>query len=336
MGPPYAHPQAPPNSTWPSPPDSPPCKSLAKGSQESQADIDVRDPVLYAGSAIASDEPLFSQPTDEDAQDARSFIEEHMNSSVYAALDYKPAAEDYNTMFGFVAAATFRSTVHENLLKNPQAWWKQERSFDALYGPSGIKKKDQASKPLLKRLAPAPSAPRVQKAAVPREPRAARNRTPAKRTPKAVVHDAFDALTKAASPKPVKQKDDVDFESLPDFSPPVDPSLNPRLFKIEWKGGRPLDLDQDPHRHLLHEGEVQLASALRLSCAKYLCSKRRIFQAVVDAYRIEGKEFRKTDAQQACKLDVNKASKLWEVFHKLGWFNRKYFQQYGIRQSHST
>jgi hypothetical protein len=47
----------------------------------------------------------------------------------------------------------------------------------------------------------------------------------------------------------------------------------------------------------------------------------------VRALRI-GKEFRKTDAQQACKIDVNKASKLWTAYDRVGWFDSEHFQQY--------
>jgi predicted DNA-binding ribbon-helix-helix protein len=88
-----------------------------------------------------------------------------------------------------------------------------------------------------------------------------------------------------------------------------------------------LDLTNDPDRHMLHEAELNLASTLRLVCATYLCSKRRVFEARIEALKI-GKEFRKTDAQQACKIDVNKASKLWQSFEKVGWFNPEYFRQY--------
>src|SRR4030095_11349090 len=88
--------------------------------------------------------------------------------------------------------------------------------------------------------------------------------------------------------------------------------------KADWKG-QMLDLSNDPDRHVLDPAEVGLAATLRLSCATYLCSKRRIFEARLNALRI-GKEFRKTDAQQACKIDVNKASKLWTAYEKVGWF----------------
>jgi predicted DNA-binding ribbon-helix-helix protein len=96
--------------------------------------------------------------------------------------------------------------------------------------------------------------------------------------------------------------------------------------KADWKG-QVLDLSADPDKHLLHEAEVNLAATLRLSCAVYLSSKRRIFMARV-ACLSRGKDFRKTDAQQACKIDVNKASKLWQSFDKVGWFNPDYFRQY--------
>ena len=35
-------------------------------------------------------------------------------------------------------------------------------------------------------------------------------------------------------------------------------------------------------------------------------------------------EFRKTDSQKACKIDVNKASKLWSAYEKIGWFDLRF------------
>jgi hypothetical protein len=101
---------------------------------------------------------------------------------------------------------------------------------------------------------------------------------------------------------------------------------NTKGLKADWKG-QMLDLGRDADRHVLDPAEVNLAATLRLSCATYLCSKRRIFEARLNALRI-GKEFRKTDAQQACKIDVNKASKLWTAYEKVGWFKPEYFRQY--------
>ncbi|KAF2398185.1 hypothetical protein EJ06DRAFT_454274, partial [Trichodelitschia bisporula] len=120
-------------------------------------------------------------------------------------------------------------------------------------------------------------------------------------------------------------RDDVDYNSLKDYAPPVG-VLHPRALKADWKG-QALDLSSDPDRGLLVDAEVNLAATLRLSCATYLCSKRRIFMSRVDALRI-GKDFRKTDAQQACKIDVNKASKLWTAFERQGWFEPRWFERF--------
>ena len=123
-------------------------------------------------------------------------------------------------------------------------------------------------------------------------------------------------------------RDDTDYNSLEDLSPPVSTlGSNAKALKADWKG-QMLDLSNDPDRHLLSSAEVNLAATLRLSCATYLCSKRRIFEARVRALNV-GKEFRKTDAQQACKIDVNKASKLWTAYDRVGWFKPEHFQQHG-------
>jgi hypothetical protein len=122
-------------------------------------------------------------------------------------------------------------------------------------------------------------------------------------------------------------REDKDFNSLPDFAPPLSSLPNkPNSLKVDWKGA-PIDLKSDPHVHLLHPDEVALAANLRLDCATYLTSKRRIFIKRIEAFRIH-KEFRKTDAQQACKIDVNKASKLWAAFDKVGWLQQHWIEKY--------
>ncbi|THC94382.1 hypothetical protein EYZ11_006143 [Aspergillus tanneri] len=107
------------------------------------------------------------------------------------------------------------------------------------------------------------------------------------------------------------------YDSINDYSPPLETlGGNAKALKADWKG-QMLDLSNDPDRELLSPAEFNLAATLRLSCATYLCSKRRIFEARVKALNM-GKEFRKTDAQQACKIDVNKASKLWTAYERVG------------------
>jgi len=309
-----------------SPPISP-YNSQSEKENIDRMDVDgERDPQLFARSdapsSIAPDEPLFPQEhVDPLAQD---LITKHMQSPTFAALQAKPAREDYELAVNFV------SNVYNLYNKSPRAWFAQEREFDKHYSqPSSIQRREP-----LKKLAPAPSSRpgSKPKMALPRLPRAPRAPRPQKRTPKAQVYDSFDDVAPySESPKaarPTGPRDDTDYNSLPDYSPPLETlnKSNSSALKTEWKGAA-LKLHDDPDRHLLHEAEIPLAATLRLSCATYLCSKRRIFQARIEALKI-GKEFRKTDAQQACKIDVNKASKLWSVYDKVGWFDAKYFAQY--------
>lgn len=135
-----------------------------------------------------------------------------------------------------------------------------------------------------------------------------------------------------SSPEPrvrtsAPNREDKDFQALPDYCPPLS-TLPDRAnnLRMDWKGN-PLDLSSDPFVDLLHHDEIGLAANLRLDCATYLTSKRRIFIRRVECARIP-KEFRKTDAQQACKIDVNKASKLWVAYEKVGWLKIDHFRQF--------
>jgi SWIRM domain len=95
--------------------------------------------------------------------------------------------------------------------------------------------------------------------------------------------------------------------------------------EFNWTG-KPLDLSEDPNIRLLHPEEISLAANLRMDCATYLTNKRRIFVACIECMKV-GKAFKKTNSQQACKIDVNKASKLWEAFDKVGWFEERHFSR---------
>ncbi|CAL9736995.1 hypothetical protein MOSE0_L01178 [Monosporozyma servazzii] len=121
----------------------------------------------------------------------------------------------------------------------------------------------------------------------------------------------------------------VKWELLPDFSPNCDtlPIINTnKSLKVEWKGST-MDLSQDPLRNKLHPAELNLAQILRLPCDLYLDSKRRLFMAKVDRLK-QGLPFRRTDAQKACHIDVNKASKLYTAFEKVGWLDDSLFTQH--------
>jgi hypothetical protein len=286
-----------------------------------------RDPQLFGSSSAAAPmvlEPLFPQePTDPTTMDV---ITRHMKSLAYKSLPSKPSVEDYTL------AASFRHTVFEQVCKNPGAWRSQERGFESHYGgPTGPQRSHATTSAtlVLKKLAPAPSVRARQpkpKVAIQKAPARIARQKKAKRASLGQIFPDTAALPRPT--RPATNREDTDYAALLDFCPSLDtlPRGNPKSLKTEWKGNS-LNLSNDPDLPLLHEAEVALAATLRLNCATYLCSKRRIFQARLDKLRI-GKEFRRTDAQQACKIDVNKASKLWQSFDKVGWFRPEYFQQY--------
>ena len=123
---------------------------------------------------------------------------------------------------------------------------------------------------------------------------------------------------------------DTDFESLPDYAPPLRTLHGEdaeRLFQIDTPFSQGIDLSADPDRHLLHRAEIVLAQKLRLTCASYLCTKRRIFKGLVESLQ-EGKEYKKSYAQNACKVDARKTRTLFTAFESIGWFEPKYFTKY--------
>ena len=305
----------------PSPPVTPYTGSKKRGShtaEQIERDVGTRDPVLFPrhDSIVgASDEPLFGPIHPPSAE---ALVEQHINSHM-ARFDNKrnkPTRDEY------LLALSCVPIVSTQYNRNPAAWAREERETleRQLVLMNRYRPGDLAAK--LKRIAPAPA----KKAAAPRVQRTRIKRTP-KSTPQQQTLDSLDSPP-ASKPRALgTNRDDTDFHALQDFSPPLETlGSNAKALKADWKG-QMLDLGNDADRHLLSPAELNLASTLRLSCATYLCSKRRIFEARVRALSV-GKEFRKTDAQQACKIDVNKASKLWTAYERVGWFKPEYFQQY--------
>lgn len=141
-----------------------------------------------------------------------------------------------------------------------------------------------------------------------------------------------------ARPSTGSRFEDVDYKSIPDYSPPLStlPRGEPHLLQVNWRNWRKTpfgDLSNDPDRDMLHEAELQLATTLNLSCAKYLCTKRRIFRGRLKALQA-GKEFKKADSQKVCRIDAGRASKMCGVFEEIGWFDKKYFLRY-LTESHN-
>lgn len=129
----------------------------------------------------------------------------------------------------------------------------------------------------------------------------------------------------SSSPAVPSRVHDTDYADLPDFCPSTDTlPTSGRPLKAEWKGA-PMDLSDDPMLDKLHPAEVYLASCLRLSCDTYLDSKRRLFAEKVHRLKF-GLPFRRTDSQKACRIDVNKASRLFSAYEKVGWLEDELFK----------
>ncbi|KAK5120055.1 hypothetical protein LTR85_006536 [Meristemomyces frigidus] len=162
--------------------------------------------------------------------------------------------------------------------------------------------------------------------------------TPARRTPRAQNVKEFDdhylplpgqqPKHKRAPPtKKVAKEDDSTWRGLKDFCPPVS-SLDtaPKPLKAQWKGN-PIDNSQEPDRDQLDPREYDLAAELRLRPVQYLANKRRMFIAKVQHLQNK-KGFTKTAAQTVTNIDVNKTSKLWEAFDRVGWWDQAWFTEW--------
>ncbi|KAF3483583.1 SWIRM domain-containing protein [Arthroderma uncinatum] len=289
--------------------------------------INSRDPVLFPRSdeiapAIPNDEPLFGS---DEATVAN--IDEHIaaNSSKLPEKVQPPSRGDYLYFWSWIT--TQYNANRAAYAREERARLDRQLAMMKQYQP--IVSSSSASK--LKKIAPAPSkrSPGGSSSSsngISKPSRPPRARRSPKSTPKFKPRDSFDPL-----PKPTRvigaNRDETDYRLLPDYSPPIETLRgNTKGLKADWKG-QLLDLSADPDRHALEPAEVSLAATLRLSCASYLASKRRIFEARVNALKA-GKEFRKTDAQQACKIDVNKASKLWTAYERVGWLAEEHFRKY--------
>ncbi|CAG8669596.1 25022_t:CDS:2 [Gigaspora margarita] len=81
---------------------------------------------------------------------------------------------------------------------------------------------------------------------------------------------------------------------------------------------QPLTISHLPHFNALHRKEVEVASTLRLTPVQYLTAKHTLVSAA-QRYVQKSLPFRKSDAQKLLRIDVNKASKLWEFFQQVKW-----------------
>lgn len=285
----------------------------------------IRDPVLFprqeTSCDIIADEPLFAPMLPPAAE---ALVDQHINNHMarFENKLNKPTRDEY------LLALSCVPVVSAQYNRNPGAWAKEERATLERQLILMHRPQPQMSEAKLKKIAPAPAKRTLTGQS--RLQRTTRVKRAPKQTPKQKTLDSFDSPPSScnkASRALGTNRDDTDYDLIKDYAPSLETlGGNAKALKADWKG-QMLDLTNDPDRLLLSPAEINLAATLRLSCATYLCSKRRIFEARVRALNV-GKEFRKTDAQQACKIDVNKASKLWTAYERVGWFKPEHFQQY--------
>lgn len=314
-----------------SPPESPetPHVMLRRSTPlvQSHGDVLMTDEPLLPedGASISLDTPLFNV-NEKNETGVQKQIQSIVASRHQVPSKAVPSVGDYNL---------FVSTAWRLFKADPRSRLRQEKEYMNMYNNSssvGIHKSPAMGS---KRSAVTPR-PRPISAVPPHQRSAARPARAPKATPKVLASDQFDRpqfvtppsrSSADGTPAPRQRltaptREDSNFQALPDWSPPLDtlPAGNRSLLQ-DWRGN-PLPIENEAYFELLHPAEAKLASTLRLTPAIYLCSKRRIFIEKVRRTK-NGKEFRKTDSQKACKIDVNKASKLWTAFDKVGWFDRR-------------
>ncbi|WDK17576.1 SWIRM domain-containing protein [Colletotrichum graminicola] len=322
-------------ATKPSMPMSPPVSPYITGSSNVPVPgTPAKDPILYPRDDTVSSPtqpPLF--PSTESIEHRR-IVDEHIVARPPGLFreGSPPQREDYEL------ALQLKSQVMRLFANRRKSWYEKER--EQVRADRKLNHARWNSVVRYQNIAPAKSTP--NKATKP---------TPAKPKVTSSTNSKPDRIVKPQAPRPVRSspptrhirrvsatpdparrvvapnREDRDFAALPDYCPPLSslPEKSNSL-KVDWKGA-PIDLSDDPNVHLLHPDEASLAANLRLDCATYLTSKRRIFVRRLECARV-GKEFRKTDAQQACKIDVNKASKLWTAFDKVGWLELKWMSKF--------
>jgi hypothetical protein len=321
-----------------SPPVSPYAEPKDQASPALTASLPVKDPILYprtdASPSPSRPAPLFPADLNTDFRNAAAqgadrevdtIIDKHIQAVGPSSDGKRPAREDYKL------ALYFKGDVFRRFRADPTGWLKREKALLAA---------DRASHttlPIHHRPDPKPqpklirsNVNRVQKTVKGKEPRVTKPQPRPIRTNAGAVRST---VRVSSTPEPrtrtvAPNREDKDFASLPDLCPPLDSLPNrPNILSVEWRSAKPLDLSKDPHIHLLHPEEVRLAASLRLDCATYLTSKRRIFERRLLCAQV-GKEFRKTDAQQACNIDVNKASKLWSAYDGVNWLDIRWMAPY--------
>lgn len=299
----------------------------------------IKDPILYQNSAVSPmhQQPLFGE--DEPQQKSEEIFKFERAIDMHMALRNPrgkvalPIKEEYFKILQFQSCMMrIQQKDPRGFLRRVKAQNEMDRKSRAAYnGRSGPARHIlPASQPIHKHTTKITKPTKVAQKAAKQGQFGARPiringhiTSPVRQTP-AAPRRRPSSTPDPGRRNPAPHREDKDFNALPDFCPPIsDLDGQPGRLKADWKGNPMKIGEDDPNRHLLHPDEIKMAEGLRLDCATYLTSKRRIFKRRVYCAQIQ-KEFRKTDAQQACKIDVNKASRLHAAYEKIGWLEKRW------------
>ncbi|KAG4302323.1 hypothetical protein PCANB_001427 [Pneumocystis canis] len=262
-------------------------------------------PEIHIKPGIEWSKPILCKDSDlkEDCErlNTKNFIYHHHHGFIIPSPP--PSPKELMITSGNISSSTFVAKVFDLYRKNPRAMLRNERRWLGALAPN---RRKQSRVPLRRRPKSIVRTPRPTTYTTFTLP----NHKPKQSSREHYAHThSFDVAN-------------TPYELLPDFCPPtstLDKINHPRPLRAEWKG-IPLDLSNDPHVDQLHPAEVYLASQLRLPAMVYLDNKRRIF-AEYHARKEAGLGFRRTDAQRCARIDVNKASRLWQAFERVGWLD---------------
>ncbi|CCH44461.1 SWIRM domain-containing protein [Wickerhamomyces ciferrii] len=121
---------------------------------------------------------------------------------------------------------------------------------------------------------------------------------------------------------------DVEIDEIPNFEPQIDldeTKLNRICKKIGLNFDNKFKASNVNNKYKLTSKEVALIHSLKLTPMQFVDTKKRFF-AEKARKRHSEMTFKKTDAQKACKIDVNKASKLHEIDRFCGFLNDELFE----------
>lgn len=120
---------------------------------------------------------------------------------------------------------------------------------------------------------------------------------------------------------------DLPFDEIPALEPSFGDVSRQQAEKAMRKVGFSRAAGLKEHEYLKEVGSIELMiiGGFKFTPLQYADTKRRLFAEKARKTKL-GRTFRKTDAQKACRIDVNKTSRLYEVFESIGLLKDNLFR----------